>query len=176
MKNILAIGGSNSKKSINTFFATYIANQMNDVVVTTLNWEELILPLYSPDLEEEKGIPENVNYFLELIKSTDGIVLSLAEYNGSFTSAFKNLWDWSSRVEKNFWENKPMFLASTSPGGRGGIGVLSHVKSLIPHFGGNTIVDFSLPAFYDNFKNNEMHNTEIKLELIQKIKTFNKSI
>ena len=57
MKKILALGGSNSSKSINTTFATYIANQLQDSEVTVFDWNEFVLPLYSPDLEAEIGIP-----------------------------------------------------------------------------------------------------------------------
>jgi NAD(P)H-dependent FMN reductase len=176
MKNILAIGGSNSKKSINKILATHIANQIKEVTVSTLNWDEIVLPLYSPDLEEESGIPEKVQYFLDLVKATDGIVLSLAEYNGSFAAAFKNLWDWSSRIDQKIWANKPMFLSATSPGGRGGMGVIAHVKGLMPHFGGNVIVDYSLPSFFDNFKDGEVIQPELQNELKLKIEEFSNSI
>ena len=69
-----------------------------------------------------------------------------------------------------------MFLAATTPGGRGGKGVLSHVMSLISHFGGNVIVDFSLPSFYDNFKEGVIIDSGMNLELNTKINQFQKSI
>lgn len=37
MKNVLSIGASNSKKSINKLFASYIANQIEDARVTDLD-------------------------------------------------------------------------------------------------------------------------------------------
>ena len=176
MKKIIAIGGSNSKKSINKTLASYIANKIEAVSVITIDWDELALPLYSPDLEVENGIPEKVQEFVNLINDVDGIVLSLAEYNGSFTAAFKNLWDWSSRINQKIWAGKPMFLSATSPGGRGGIGVLTHVKGLMPHFGGNVIVDYSLPTFYDNFKDGKIVNQEKAEELTNKLNEYKKSL
>lgn len=176
MKKIVAIGASNSKNSINTIFATYIANQLENSQVTVLDWSEMVLPLYSPDLEAETGIPENAHRFKQLIDEADAIVLSLAEHNSLPTAAFKNLWDWTSRIEKEFWANKPMFLAAVSPGGRGGANVLKVIKELLPHFGGNIQAEFSLASFYQKFENNELNDPTIKEELSTKIQLFSKSI
>ena len=57
------------------------------------------LPVYGVDLEQGTGIPENAEAFLDKIKSTDGIILSLAEHNGAIRCSFKNLLDWLSRID-----------------------------------------------------------------------------
>ena len=124
MKKILAIGGSNSKTSINKTLAIHIASQIEGAAVTTIDWENLVLPLYSVDLEAKEGIPEAVVAFKKLIEETDAIVLSLAEHNGNISAALKNLWDWTSRLDPKVWMSKPLFLAATSPGGRGGMNAL----------------------------------------------------
>ena len=128
MKNIVAFAGSNSKNSINKDLATYASSLVNEVRVSVLDLNDYELPLYSIDLENEHGIPDNVHKFLELIKSSDGIVLSLAEHNGAYSAAFKNIFDWMSRIDNNLWSNKPMLLMATSPGGRGGLSVLEIAK------------------------------------------------
>ncbi len=94
MKKIVALGGSNSKKSINKELAQYTANQIanSETVVADLNKFEL--PLYGIDLENEKGIPDNAVKLNALIEDADGIVISMAEHNGSYTAAFKNVIDW----------------------------------------------------------------------------------
>ncbi len=176
MKKILAIGASNSENSINKIFATHIAHQITITKITVLNWEELELPLYSPDLEQEKGIPENVIHFKKQIEDSDALVISLAEHNGLPTSAFKNLWDWTSRIDAKIWSYKPLFLSATSPGARGGANVLRITKELMPHFGGNVIADFSLPEFHNNFQNGQIIHTEKAKELEEKIKEFQKII
>ena len=175
MKNILAIGGSNSKKSINTVFATHIAQRITNANVITANWDKLVLPLYGPDLEAESGIPAEAEAFKKMILESDGIVLSLAEHNGLPTAAFKNLWDWTSRIEQKFWAEKPMFLASTSPGGRGGVGALRAIKNIISHFGGNVIVDFSLPSFQQNLQDGKIADSELELSLAEKVNQFQQS-
>ncbi|MEM6726460.1 MAG: NAD(P)H-dependent oxidoreductase, partial [Bacteroidota bacterium] len=81
-------------------------------------------------------------------------------YNGLHTTAFKNLWDWLSRLPLDkpmqFWEGKPMFLLSTSPGKRPMSNVLKVSKELFPFFGANIIADFHLPSFYHFFKDNKL--------------------
>jgi chromate reductase len=176
MKKILAIGGSNSKTSINKILATHIASKTVGAEVTILDWDNLVLPLYSPDLEKESGIPEAVAAFKKQIEATDAVVLSVAEHNGNITAAFKNLWDWTSRLDPKVWMSKPLFLAATSPGGRGGMNALAITKNLMPHYGGNVIVDFSLPSFYDNFKEGTIADAEKLQELTDKIKVFSKSV
>jgi chromate reductase, NAD(P)H dehydrogenase (quinone) len=176
MKKILAIGGSNSKTSINKMLATHIASQVEGAAVTTLDWDHLVLPLYSVDLEANEGTPEAVIAFKKQIEDTDSIVLSVAENNGNITAAFKNLWDWTSRLDPKVWMSKPLFLAATSPGGRGGMNALEITKNLMPHYGGNLIVDFSLPSFYDNFKEGTIAEAEKLQELTDKIEVFSKSV
>ncbi|WP_144894806.1 NADPH-dependent FMN reductase [Lutibacter sp. Hel_I_33_5] len=165
MKKIVVFGGSNSKKSINKQLAIYASSLLKDIEVTVLDLNEFPLPIYGVDEESENGIPENAKTFLQNIHSADGIILSLAEHNGNFTVAFKNIFDWMSRVEKKLWSNIPMLLMATSPGGRGGTSVLSTAKNGFPHMGGNIVSDFSLPSFYDHFKDGEIVDEELNNQL-----------
>jgi len=176
MKKILAIGGSNSRNSINKSLARYGAGLIENVELTIADLNNFELPLYSSDLEAENGIPQNAVKFDRLIKAADGIVLSLAEHNGLPTVAFKNLFDWLSRIDQNVWKNKPMLLMATSPGGRGGANALRVMKELLPHFGGNVVADFSLPSFYNNFSADGIKDQALKLELQEKVKSFESSL
>ena len=148
---ILAFGGSTSSKSINRRFANYAANQLPECDVTNLDLKEFNVPIYSSDEEESNGIPTEINRFLDLIQSHDGIVVSLAEHNGSYTAAFKNIYDWASRVESRVWSDKPMLLLSTSPGGRGGATVMEAAKATFPRMGADLRASFSLPKFNETF-------------------------
>lgn len=176
MKKILAIGASNSSISINKVFATYIANQIQNAEPTVLEWDDMVLPLYSADLEKENGVHENARKFKQLVEEADAIVISLAEHNGLPTAAFKNLWDWTSRITQKFWANKPIFLAATSPGGRGAKNALRIVKDMMPHFAGEVIADFSLPQFHQNFQEGDITDAELKQDLLNKIKHFEQTI
>ena len=136
------------KKSTNKELAIYASSLVNEATTTVLDLNDYQLPLYGIDEETENGIPKNAQAFFDLIKNADGVILSLAEHNGNFTVAFKNIFDWMSRIEQKLWNNKPMLLMSTSPGGRGGASVLSIAKNGFSHMGGNIIADFSLPSFF----------------------------
>ena len=125
MKKIVAFGASSSKTSINKTLAIHVAGKVADASVTVIDMNDYVLPIYSSDVEMESGIPEGVHRFNDLIKSADGLVISLAEHNGTYTAVFKNLLDWLSRLDVNVWKGKPMLLMATSPGGRGGASVLA---------------------------------------------------
>jgi chromate reductase, NAD(P)H dehydrogenase (quinone) len=176
MKNIVAMGASNSSKSINKTLAIYVAKKVKNAHVQIADLNELELPLFSPDLEIRNGIPENAQLFRQLITHSDGIVLSLAEHNGMPTAAFKNLWDWTSRIDKDFWQKKPMLLLATSPGGRGALSVLNTIKTLMPHFGGNVIADFSLPRFHQNFTQEGLKDQVLNADLNKKIELFQQAL
>ena len=149
--NILAFGASNSKNSINKQWATYVAKQFSSNTTEILDLNHFPLPIYSVDTEQESGIPENAVKFYDKIKNADFIIISFAENNGNYTAAYKNLFDWMSRHDIKMFEDKKMLLLSTSPGGRGGLGVMQTALNFLPHVGANIIASFSLPFFQKNF-------------------------
>ena len=171
MKKILVFGASNSKNSINKRFATFAASQLEGVELNIVDLNDYASPLYSIDLEKDSGIDSNAIRFHELIQNCDGIVISLAEYNGLHTSAFKNLWDWLSRIPSdkpfNIWFEKPMFLLSTSPSQRPMNNVTKVSKMLFPNFGANIIAAFYLPSFHHFFKDDQI----IEIEYAKSFKT-----
>ncbi len=148
---ILAFGASTSSQSINRQFANHVADRIPEAEITDLDLREFNLPIISADEEEANGIPDDARRFLELIRSHDAIVLSLAEHNGSYAAAFKNLYDWASRAEYEVWNDKPMLLLSTSPGARGGASVMEAAKAAFPRMGAQVKATFCLPSFHDNF-------------------------
>lgn len=176
MKKIVAIGGSNSKNSINKALATYAAGQLNNVEVNVVDLNDFDLPLYGIDYELEYGIPADAQRLNDIIASSDGLVVSLAEHNGSYAAAFKSAFDWLSRIDGKIWKGKPMLLMATSPGGRGGATVLESAKVSFPHLGGNIIADFSLPKFGDNFTEDGIKDSDLNAELNIKIKLLQEAI
>jgi NAD(P)H-dependent FMN reductase len=119
--------------------------------VTELDIASYSLPIYSSDEEEANGKPADAQSFLDAIRAHDAIIISLAEHNGSYAAAFKNLYDWTSRLEPKLWSEKPMLLMATSPGGRGGATVLAAAEATFPRMGADLKATFSLPSFYENF-------------------------
>lgn len=176
MKQIIAFAGSNSKASINKELAIYASTLVEGVEVKTLDLNDFDLPLYGIDYEVANGIPDNAQAFLDLIKSSDGIVLSLAEHNGAYAAVFKNLFDWMSRIDGKLWSDKPMLLMATSPGGRGGATVLEIAQGRFGYMGGNIVGSFSLPSFGDNFSDGKITNKELNNQLLEEVEQFAESL
>lgn len=151
---ILAFGASASKHSINKTFAHYTADQFVDHTIEKVDLLDFPLPIYTIDHEKENGFPENAKKFLAKIESSDLIIISFAEHNGSYTAWFKNLFDWISRINSKFLQDKKLLLLSTSPGARGGISVLTTALDRMPRHGGEIVGSFSLPNFEVNFDPN----------------------
>jgi len=161
-KRIIAFGASSSKNSINKQLASWAASQLEDVEVNLLDLNDYEMPIFSVDKEQETGIPQLAHDFKEQLRAVDGIIISLAEHNGSFSAAFKNIFDWASRIEKSMWLDKPMFLLATSPGARGGKSVLNGAVNDFPHRGGKVVSSFSLPSFGKNFSEEGIVDGELK--------------
>ena len=97
MKRIVAIGASSSSNSINKKFASYAANLVSlKKEVIELDLRQYEMPIYSEDLQNRSGIPKKAFDFKGEISNSDALVISLAEHNGSYTAAFKNIYDWIS--------------------------------------------------------------------------------
>lgn len=177
MKKIIAFGASSSRKSINKILASYAANLVDGVEVKLLDLNDFEMPIYSIDRENENGIHDLSIKFKNEIKNTDGIIISFAEHNGAYSTAFKNIFDWISRIDNNVWENKPMFLLATSPGGYGGKSVLGIANSRIKRGNKNTVVSFSLPSFGSNFSTEiGITDATLKQEFEMLLKEFENAV
>ncbi|WP_425234352.1 NADPH-dependent FMN reductase [Ulvibacterium sp.] len=157
---IIAFGASNSKQSINQKLAVFTGSRLKGVTTEILDLNHYPLPIFSVDSERLKGIPEAAVQFYQKIKSSQGIIISLAEYNGLHTAVFKNLWDWLSRIKMekpmSIWNSNPMFLLSTSPSKRSMSNVLKISKELFPYFGADIVASFHLPSFNHFFKDDKI--------------------
>lgn len=176
MKNIITIGASTSKNSINKILAEYTGNLVKNVVVTNVDLTNFEMPLFSVDIHEEQGFSKGTIDLNEIINKADGFIISLAEHNGAYSAAFKNVFDWLSIIEGKVWRDKPMLLLSTSPGARGGESVLNIALSRFPYMGGNIIGSMAFPSFFDNFKENDILNADLKLELTKLVSKFEKAL
>lgn len=151
MKKIIAFAGSTSRKSINKQFVTYVASQFKGAEVEVLDLNDYEMPIYSADRELELGTPKQALDFFHKLGSADLIIISLAEHNGAYTAAFKNIFDWTSRHNNKLFQQKPILLLATSPGPRGGLGVLEMAKDRFPRHDARVVATFSLPSFHDHF-------------------------
>jgi NAD(P)H-dependent FMN reductase len=173
MKKIIAFGASSSKNSINKQLAVYAANLFSNATVELLDLNDYEMPIYSVDKEKENGIHPLAQQFYDKIGSADFLVISLAEHNGAYASAFKNILDWASRINNKTFQQKPMLLLATSPGARGGSSVLEIAKNRFPFQGADLKASFSLPNFNDNFDAEKgITNPELKSQLLEIINSI----
>ena len=164
---LLAFAGSNSKKTINGQLIRYAVSLIKGVEVEILDLNDFEMPLFSVDREDEWGIPELAQRFYDKIGAADALLISLAEHNGSYAVAFKNLFDWTSRIDGKVYQGKPLILLATSPGARGASGVLATAVNSAPHFGADLKGSLSIADFYKNFDTDtgKITNPETKAEL-----------
>lgn len=172
MKRIITIAGSNSQNSINKMLLDYTSDFLEGAEVISIDLNDYVLPIFGVDYEAENGIPPSVKKLHEAFSKADGFMVSLAEHNGSYAAVFKNTIDWLSRIDMKIWMEKPMLLMATSPGRRGGATVLQSAKSYFPFMGARITGTFSLPSFYDTFRNNVIQDEPLNDELRDKAITF----
>jgi NAD(P)H-dependent FMN reductase len=137
---VLAFAASNSRQSINRTLVNHATERLGTLMpgaeVELLDIHDYEMPIYSIDRERETGVPAPAQDFFARIGRADAVILSFAEHNGSVTAAWKNVFDWTSRIEMKLWQGRPMVLLAASPGRRAGAGVLDSQEALAPHFGG----------------------------------------
>ena len=174
MKKILAFAGSNHSKSINHQLIEITSSLIHDNEVTVLDVRDWDIDMYSIDMDPDQT-PELITKLIKLIGDHDGCIISSPEHNGSTPAFLKNILDWMSRRAKKIFDNKPMFLMSTSPGAKGGATNLGGLVHALPYQGANVIASFSLPSFYDNVKEGKI-TAEYNEQLSIKINEFVKEL
>lgn len=164
---ILAFAASNSRKSINKALVTYATTLLGKHTVEVLDINDYEMPIYSTDLEDAHGIPDAASRFLNKIEEADALLISYAEHNGNYTVAYKNLFDWASRRNREVYQGKPVVMLSTSPGPGGAKSVLGLARESAQYFNGNVLASLSVPSFYDNFdqEKGELANAELVAQL-----------
>ncbi|EGA71333.1 hypothetical protein VISI1226_11214 [Vibrio sinaloensis DSM 21326] len=148
---IVAFGASTSSTSINKTLATYAASLVEGAEVKVLDLNQYSVPIFSEDKEKEIGQAEGAKAFLADLADADALVISYAEHNGSYPAAYKNLFDWASRIDRNVYQNKPAVYLSTSPGPGGAQTVLAAALASAPYFGAQVKASLSVASFYDSF-------------------------
>jgi chromate reductase len=171
---IIAFGASPSKNSINKKLASYAAHLFENGEVEVLDLNDYQMPIFSVDIEKELGHHPLAQVFLDKIVSADILVISLAENNGNYSVAFKNVFDWCTRINAKVFQDKPLLLMATSSGAKGGSNVLKIAKDAFPYYGGNIKATFSLPSFEANFdiENAKISNSELDKQLKEIVKNF----
>ena len=164
---ILALAASSSSTSINKRLATYAAGLAANAEVEVLDLNDFEMPIFSEDKEKELGQPEQAKRFFQKIGEADAVVISYAEHNGSYAAAFKNVFDWTSRIDMKVYQGKTVIMLATSPGPGGAATVLAAATGSAPYFAADVKGFLSIPSFYDNFdmEKGELRNEELAAQL-----------
>ncbi|MHC5310876.1 NADPH-dependent FMN reductase [Myroides sp. LJL116] len=168
---ITAFAATNNTESINLELIKSTLIHFPAAQVNILDLNDYEMPIFSPKRSLE-GIPSQAQDFSNALEQSDILIIGLAEYNGTFTSAFKNIFDWTSKIDMKVFKDKPTLLLSTSPGPRGATTVLESAKNIFPFYGAQVIESFSLPSFYDNFKDGNIEDQDLKQALHQTMESF----
>lgn len=171
---ILAFAASNHSKSINKKLIEYTCSLIHGHDINIIDINDFEMPIYSTDRQVESGVPDLAIQLASSIDDSDLIIISFAEHNGSYTTAFKNIFDWLSVIkDRKTWGDKNMLLMATSPGPRGGHAVLETAVHRFPFNGGKVVASYSLPSFSSNYSDavgitNEEHKSRL-IEIINSI-------
>ena len=168
---VIAFGASNSSTSINKKLATYTASLIEGAEVKVLDISNYHVPMFSEDTEKEIGQAEGAQAFLRDLSEADAFIISFAEHNGHYPAAYKNLFDWATRIDRSVFSEKPAVYLATSPGPGGAKTVLGTAVASAPYFGGNVKASVSVPSFYENFdpETGSIKNSEIVSQLKQAV-------
>ncbi|MEM7677592.1 MAG: NAD(P)H-dependent oxidoreductase [Myxococcota bacterium] len=166
---VLGFAASNSSKSINKALVRHALDVLKAEVLPgaetrLIDLNDYEMPIYSADRQEANGIPDLAHQFLNDIESVDAVIISFAEHNGSYSVAFKNVFDWASRENRKVYQQKKLVLLSTAPGGAGGRHVLAKAASAAPHCGGEVMGTLSVPRFGTNFDRESGRLTDPELQ------------
>ena len=146
---ILAFAASNSSESINRRLALHVAHRVRGAEVESLDLNSYEMPIFSEQRELALGQPDEAKAFYKKLGEADALVIAFAEHNGSYSAAWKNLLDWTSRIDRRFFQDKPALFLATSPGPGGAGNVLAQAADSAPHFGAELIDSVSVPRFND---------------------------
>lgn len=128
---LLVFAASHRANSINRKLAKlasdYAASQ--GAAIDFAEYAEFDMPLYNDATCDETGVPVHARSFAQRAGAADGIVIAAPEYNWSYPGSLKNIIDWTSRITPNPLAAKTALLLSATPGSRGGILGLNHLKT-----------------------------------------------
>ncbi len=138
---LLVMSGSSRTGSFNRRLAALAASiaQEKSAQVEMLDLRSLELPVYDGDLEAASGVPAGAHRLRDAIIASDALFVVTPEYNGFPPPLLINAFDWLSRLREGAGlpsglaatANKPVGLASASPGALGGLRSMNYVRQYL---------------------------------------------
>jgi NAD(P)H-dependent FMN reductase len=127
---LLVFAASHRLDSFNRKLAKLAATHMaaKGATIDFAEYGEFDMPIYNDASYTKDDVPDIARSFAKRAGKADGIILSSPEYNWSYPGSLKNILDWTSRLKPAPLTGKAVFLMSATPGSRGGIVGLTHLK------------------------------------------------
>lgn len=145
MKSLI-FAGSNASDSINQEVAQQLVNIVEDSEYIDLR--KLDIAMYNRDMETNGiGFPVDIIMLHKKIKEYDRLIICTPEYNGDFSSFFKNILDWISRIDYLFLADKEIELICASTGKLGGPSVRMKGKDILQFLGAATVNDYAIKSY-----------------------------
>ncbi len=167
---ITAFAGSTSSTSINKKLVvaavTILQRHRPSDEQRVLDLRDFAMPIFSEDEERNNGAPEAAKRLLAHISAANALIISFAEHNGSYTAAYKNAFDWMSRLSKRVYDGKRIIALSTSPGPGGAASVLKAFVASAPYFGAEIVGSLSVPSFHTAY---DAHTSSLRAEWQDKL-------
>lgn len=154
---VLAFSGSARRESLNRKLLAVAVEAVRAAggQVTLLDLNELALPLYHGDREDEQGLPPNAAKLVALVATHQALLIASPEYNAFITPLLKNTIDWCSRADENPFVGKVAAVVSASPGMFGGVRSAQHARALLLHLGCHVVpAQCTLPRAHEAFDEN----------------------
>jgi NAD(P)H-dependent FMN reductase len=176
---ILAFSGSSRHGSFNRRLLDIAVGEALALGAETsiLDLRDLDLPVYDPDLTADE-VPQGVLVLRQIVSAHDGFLIATPEYNGSLPPILKNALDWSTRAilrgkATTPYRGKVGSIMSASIGMTGGLGCLSHLRSVLARLGVLVLPDeLSLRSAGSAFDESTLRDPAIQELLRQQVATL----
>lgn len=158
-KSVLILTGSARSGSVNFRFATAAAKMIeaHGGLATLVDMSACDAPIYSGDIETEKGIPQSMLEMKDLLGQHDGLLVVSPEYNGCVPPLLVNIFSWVSRPregekECDSFAGKIAAVAAAAPGPMGGVRVIPRLRDMLTELGITVVPGFAtLPMAFQAF-------------------------
>lgn len=174
MTKLLFMAGSARKQSFNKRLAKTAADlaKGKGATVEFIDLADYDMPIFNEDIESESGLPDAAKALKKKFQDCDGFFIACPEYNSSISPLLKNTIDWMTRPQEeneaplSAFKGKVAALASTSPGGLGGLRGLTIVRMLLGNIGVHVIpTQLAVGGAFDVFDDNGLVD-EAKLKML----------
>lgn len=134
--------------------ALYLANFINEMKIGKAEVADLLdynFPVFNERLKFQDAPSEGAVEFAERIRSADGVIIVVPEYNGGYPASLKNAVD--LLIEE--WRRKPVAFAPVSDGSFAGSQVITSFQFSLWKLGALTVPSLlRFPDIIDKFDEN----------------------